>query len=69
MIRRTHKKKALAVVFLENEILYGHAFPVTEEMQKEDFVLPIGKCKIERSVYFCTNSFCATNGGDLEVVV
>ncbi|VDO23101.1 unnamed protein product [Heligmosomoides polygyrus] len=57
------------VVFLENEILYGHAFPVTEEMQKEDFVLPIGKCKIERSVYFCTNSFCATNGGDLEVVV
>ncbi|KAK6018894.1 pyruvate dehydrogenase E1 component subunit beta family protein [Ostertagia ostertagi] len=36
------------VVFLENEILYGHSFPVTEEMQKEDFVLPIGKCKIER---------------------
>ncbi|KAK6017381.1 Transketolase, pyridine binding domain protein, partial [Ostertagia ostertagi] len=39
------------VVFLENEILYGHSFPVTEEMQKEDFVLPIGKCKIERSVH------------------
>ncbi|XGW28241.1 hypothetical protein V3C99_008217 [Haemonchus contortus] len=36
------------VVFLENEILYGHSFPVTEEMQKEDFVLPIGKAKIER---------------------
>ncbi|KAK6043155.1 Transketolase, pyridine binding domain protein [Cooperia oncophora] len=36
------------VVFLENELLYGHSFPVTEEMQKEDFVLPIGKCKIER---------------------
>jgi pyruvate dehydrogenase E1 component beta subunit len=33
------------VIFLENEILYGHAFecPVSE-----DFVLPIGKAKIER---------------------
>ncbi|WKY06687.1 hypothetical protein Q1695_006680 [Nippostrongylus brasiliensis] len=36
------------VVFLENEILYGHSFPITPEMQKEDFVIPIGKCKIER---------------------
>ncbi|KAK5967313.1 Pyruvate dehydrogenase E1 component subunit beta mitochondrial [Trichostrongylus colubriformis] len=36
------------VVFLENEILYGHSFPLTEEMQKEDFLVPIGKCKIER---------------------
>ena len=33
------------VVFLENEILYGHTFecPVAE-----DFILPIGKAKIER---------------------
>jgi pyruvate dehydrogenase E1 component beta subunit len=33
------------VIFLENEILYGHSFdcPVSE-----DFVLPIGKAKIER---------------------
>jgi pyruvate dehydrogenase E1 component beta subunit len=33
------------VIFLENEILYGHTFdcPVSEE-----FVLPIGKAKIER---------------------
>jgi pyruvate dehydrogenase E1 component beta subunit len=33
------------VIFLENEILYGHSFecPVDEE-----FVLPIGKAKIER---------------------
>ena len=33
------------VIFLENEILYGHTFecPVSE-----DFVLPIGKAKIER---------------------
>ncbi|EPB70872.1 putative pyruvate dehydrogenase E1 component subunit beta [Ancylostoma ceylanicum] len=36
------------VVFLENEILYGHSFPVSDEVLKDDFVLPIGKCKIER---------------------
>lgn len=33
------------VVFLENEMLYGQAFEVPED---EDFVLPIGKAKIER---------------------
>jgi len=34
------------VIFLENEILYGHSFdcPVAE-----DFVLPIGKAKVERA--------------------
>ncbi|MDE2239463.1 MAG: pyruvate dehydrogenase complex E1 component subunit beta [Rhodospirillales bacterium] len=34
------------VIFLEHEILYGHSFEVPED---EDFVLPIGKAKIERS--------------------
>ena len=33
------------VVFLENEILYGQHFEVPED---EDFILPIGKAKIER---------------------
>jgi pyruvate dehydrogenase E1 component beta subunit len=33
------------VIFLENEILYGHQFDVPEG---DDFVLPIGKAKIER---------------------
>jgi pyruvate dehydrogenase E1 component beta subunit len=33
------------VVFLENEILYGQSFPVPTA---GDFVLPIGKAKIER---------------------
>src|SRR5213078_115308 len=33
------------VIFLENEILYGQSFPVPEA---PDFVLPIGKAKIER---------------------
>uniref|UniRef100_A0A0K0CVE9 Pyruvate dehydrogenase E1 component subunit beta n=1 Tax=Angiostrongylus cantonensis TaxID=6313 RepID=A0A0K0CVE9_ANGCA len=36
------------VVFLENEILYGQSFPVSDEVLKDDFVLPIGVCKIER---------------------
>src|SRR5215213_4838558 len=33
------------VIFLENEILYGHSF---ECPTAEDFVLPIGKAKLER---------------------
>jgi pyruvate dehydrogenase E1 component beta subunit len=33
------------VVFLENEVLYGHEFDVPDV---EDWVLPIGKCKIRR---------------------
>jgi pyruvate dehydrogenase E1 component beta subunit len=33
------------VVFLENEILYGHSFDVPTDA---DFVLPIGRAKIER---------------------
>ncbi|KAH8689806.1 putative pyruvate dehydrogenase E1 beta subunit PdbA [Talaromyces proteolyticus] len=36
------------VVFLENELLYGEAFPMSEASRKDDFVLPIGKAKIER---------------------
>lgn len=36
------------VVFLENELLYGVAFPMTDEAQGKDFVVPIGKAKIER---------------------
>ncbi|GAA95202.1 hypothetical protein E5Q_01856 [Mixia osmundae IAM 14324] len=35
-------------VFLENEILYGQSFPVSEAATKDDFILPIGKAKIER---------------------
>ncbi len=34
------------VIFLENEILYGHSFPVP---MMDDFVVPIGKAKIARA--------------------
>ncbi len=34
------------VIFLENEILYGHAFDVP---QIDDFVLPIGKARVHRT--------------------
>lgn len=37
------------VVVLENELLYGQSFPMSEAAQKDDFVLPFGKAKIERS--------------------
>ncbi|MFH4981068.1 hypothetical protein AB6A40_007777 [Gnathostoma spinigerum] len=37
------------VICLENELLYGHSFPVSKEVLSEDFLIPIGKAKIERS--------------------
>ena len=37
------------VVFLENELMYGLSFPMSEAAQKDDFVIPFGKAKIERA--------------------
>lgn len=37
------------VVILENELLYGVAFPMSDEAMSKDFLVPIGKAKIERS--------------------
>ncbi|KAK0081078.1 hypothetical protein PV325_012824 [Microctonus aethiopoides] len=37
------------VVFLENELLYGVQYPMSDEALSKDFVLPIGKAKIERA--------------------
>ncbi|KAJ3354728.1 pyruvate dehydrogenase E1, beta subunit [Entophlyctis luteolus] len=36
------------VVVLENELMYGVSFPVSSEVLSNDFVLEIGKAKIER---------------------
>ncbi|CDR39002.1 CYFA0S02e10418g1_1 [Cyberlindnera fabianii] len=36
------------VVILENELLYGETFDVSEDVLSPDFVLPIGKAKVER---------------------
>ena len=36
------------VVFLENEIMYGTTFDVTDEQMSPDFYLPLGKAKLER---------------------
>uniref|UniRef100_A0AC34GIK8 Pyruvate dehydrogenase E1 component subunit beta n=1 Tax=Panagrolaimus sp. ES5 TaxID=591445 RepID=A0AC34GIK8_9BILA len=35
------------VVFLENELLYETSFPVSDAATKDDFVLPIGKAKVQ----------------------
>ncbi|ROV98736.1 hypothetical protein VMCG_06742 [Cytospora schulzeri] len=37
------------VVVLENELMYGVTFPMSEAAQKDDFVIPFGKAKIERA--------------------
>lgn len=43
------------VVFLENELLYGQQFEVSDECLKSpEFVLPIGKAKVERAGTHCT---------------
>ncbi|KAL3692903.1 hypothetical protein R1sor_006554 [Riccia sorocarpa] len=36
------------VVFLENELMYGESFTVSDEVLDPSFTLPIGKAKIER---------------------
>ncbi|XP_078677680.1 pyruvate dehydrogenase E1 component subunit beta, mitochondrial-like [Branchiostoma floridae x Branchiostoma belcheri] len=42
------------VVCLENELMYGTAFEMSEEAMSEDFLVPIGKAKIEREGTHCT---------------
>lgn len=37
------------VCVLENELLYGQSFPMSEAAQQNDFVIPFGKAKIERA--------------------
>eukprot|EP00956_Cyclotella_meneghiniana_P025969 scaffold55211_cov77-Cyclotella_meneghiniana.AAC.7 len=36
------------VVVLEHELMYGVSFPVSDEVMDKDFVIPIGKAKVER---------------------
>jgi pyruvate dehydrogenase E1 component beta subunit len=36
------------VVILENELLYGTSFPMSDEAQSNDFVIPFGKAKVEK---------------------
>jgi len=37
------------VCVLENELMYGQSFPMSEAAQRDDFVIPFGKAKIERA--------------------
>jgi len=36
------------VMFLEHELMYGVSFPMSDEAQSKDFVIPFGQAKIER---------------------
>ncbi|KAI1713939.1 transketolase, pyrimidine binding domain-containing protein [Ditylenchus destructor] len=36
------------VIFLENEMLYGVPFPVSDEVLSDEFLVPIGQAKVER---------------------
>lgn len=42
------------VIFLENEPMYGVAFEVDEKVLDKDFLLPIGKAKVEREGKDCS---------------
>lgn len=37
------------VVVLENEMVYGVSYPVSDQVLDKEFVLPIGKAKIQRA--------------------
>ena len=38
------------VVVLENELMYGTTFTLSDEAQGTDYVTPIGKCRIVRAL-------------------
>lgn len=42
------------VIFLENEPTYGTSFEVSDAVLDKDFVLPIGKAKVEKEGKHCT---------------
>lgn len=42
------------VIFLENELLYGQQFEISNQVMSSDHLIPIGKAKIERSGDHCT---------------
>ncbi|XP_053378319.1 LOW QUALITY PROTEIN: pyruvate dehydrogenase E1 component subunit beta, mitochondrial-like [Mercenaria mercenaria] len=42
------------VIVLENEILYGAGFEMSDEAMSKDFLVPIGKAKVERQGKHCT---------------
>lgn len=48
LFKQTCELNLSAVVVLENELLYGVPFEMSEEAQSKDFTIPIGKAKIER---------------------
>lgn len=47
MINQSAIRDPNPVVFLENEMLYGVTFPVSAEAMTDNFLLPIGKAKVE----------------------
>ena len=49
------------VVFLENEILYGKSFDVTDAVVDKDFTLPIGECKVRDRRALLGAQFSARN--------
>lgn len=36
------------VVFLENEIMYGKTFELSDEVLDPEYLIPLGKAKVER---------------------
>lgn len=42
------------VVCLENELVYGVSYPVSDQVLDKEFLIPIGKAKIQRPGKHCT---------------
>lgn len=55
------------IIFLENELMYGTAFPVDQTVLDKDFVLPIGKAKVMREgSHITVTAFSKMVGAALE---
>lgn len=48
------------MIVLENEVMYGVQFEMSDEAMSSDFLIPIGKAKIERAGDFCMCSYAQT---------
>lgn len=58
------------VIVLENELMYGQEFDMSDEALSSDFIVPIGKAKIEREGPLCCfeNEVTWNIGSDVTLV-
>ena len=46
--------QCVVVIVLESELQYGASYEMSDEALSEDFLIPLGKAKIEHPGYLCS---------------